>query len=70
MNNAPLSYSIPDAVAASGIGRTTICGEIAAGRLRAVKRGRRTLILAQDLKAWVAELQPVQPKQPASAGGV
>ena len=62
MTPSPLAYSIREAASTSGIGRTTIYNEIAAGRLRAVKRGRRTLILADDLKAWVAALQPIEPK--------
>ena len=40
----------------SGLGRTAIYEEIGTGRLRAVKRGRRTLILAEDLKIWIGSL--------------
>jgi excisionase family DNA binding protein len=39
-----LAYSIAEAAAVSGIGRTLLYAEIAAGRLLAVKAGRRTLI--------------------------
>lgn len=33
--------------------RATIYNEIAEGRLRALKRGRRTVILEEDRAAWV-----------------
>jgi excisionase family DNA binding protein len=38
------------------IGRTRAYEEIAAGRLRAVKAGRRTLIPADSAEAWFEEL--------------
>lgn len=43
-----------------GIGRTTAYQEIAAGRLRAVKVGRRTLITRDAAEAWLASLPSVQ----------
>ena len=58
--NEPLSYSISAAAKASGISRTCIYEEISQERLRAVKRGRRTLILANDLKKWLASLPPMK----------
>jgi excisionase family DNA binding protein len=39
-----------------GIGRTNAYQEIAAGRLRAVKVGRRTLITHDAAEAWLAAL--------------
>jgi hypothetical protein len=47
MTDAPLqlAYTIPDVEKQSGVGRTLIYGEIAAGRLKARKVGRRTVIL-------------------------
>ncbi len=54
--NEPLTYSIMEATKVTGVGRTCLYQEINQGRLRAVKRGRRTLILAQDLQAWLASL--------------
>ena len=39
-----------------GICRETAYQQIRTGRLRAVKRGRKTLILRADADAWVASL--------------
>jgi excisionase family DNA binding protein len=61
MNNTPIAYSIKDACEVLGTGRTSIYEEISTGRLRAVKRGRRTLILADDLRKYVADLPTVRP---------
>jgi len=52
----PIAYSIPDAADAAGVGKSKIYSEIAAGNLRARKMGSRTLILIEDLKAWLANL--------------
>jgi excisionase family DNA binding protein len=60
---SPLGLSIAQAVRASGVGRTTLYEEIKAGRLRAVKRGRRTLILADDLKQWLGALPTLKTEQ-------
>jgi excisionase family DNA binding protein len=38
------------------LGHTKIYEEISAGRLRAVKCGSRTLILARDARAWERSL--------------
>jgi hypothetical protein len=47
-----LAYSIND-LHELGFGcRAYIYGEINAGRLRATKRGRYTVVLVQDLDAW------------------
>jgi excisionase family DNA binding protein len=62
-------YAVGEAARVARIGRTSLYEEIATGRLRAVKRGRRTLILAQDLKNWLETLKPVQRKR-LVAGGV
>jgi excisionase family DNA binding protein len=43
-----------------GIGRTSAYAEIAAGRLRAVKVGRKTLIIVDDAEEWLAALPSLQ----------
>jgi hypothetical protein len=53
-----ISYTIPQAVAASGVGRTSIYLSIRKGELRRLKRGSRTLILDRDLRRWLEGLPP------------
>jgi excisionase family DNA binding protein len=55
-HDAPLALGIIEAARAAGIGRSTVFEEINAGRLKARKAGRRTLILRDDLAAWLASL--------------
>ena len=50
------AFSINEACQVCGLGRVTLYKEIGAGRLRTVKVGRRTLVPAEALKAWLASL--------------
>jgi excisionase family DNA binding protein len=54
-----LAFSIKEAAAVSGIGRTAIFAAIKAGRLIARKNGRRTLIASSDLQQFIASLPKV-----------
>jgi excisionase family DNA binding protein len=62
----PLAYTIAQVCALTNSGRTSIYAAIKMGRLRAVKRGRRTLVLTTDLRTWIDGLPSVtarsQPK--------
>jgi excisionase family DNA binding protein len=60
--NTPLAYSIAEACAVARAGRTAIYEAIRRGELVARKRGRRTLIVAEDLRLWVEGLPAVEPK--------
>ena len=51
-----LSYSIPETVQITGICRSRLYEEIGQGRLRMVKCGRRSAILADDLHQWLHAL--------------
>lgn len=51
MSDTPLAYSIRQACRVSSLSRTTLYGHIAAGRLRAVRVGGRTVIPAEALRS-------------------
>jgi hypothetical protein len=60
--NAPASpapkvtYTIDEARAATGLGKTRLYEEMKLGRLKAVKAGKRTLITAASIAAWADSL--------------
>ena len=60
--HTPLAYSIAEACSVVRTGRTALYEAIRSGALRAVKRGRRTIVLADDLRRYLESLPPVVPK--------
>jgi hypothetical protein len=52
----PLALPIPDAQRVSGLSRSEIYRRLAAGDIRAIKSGSRTLILMDSLRAHLAAL--------------
>jgi hypothetical protein len=55
---APLAYSVADACRFAAIGKTRLDQLISEGRIEARQCGRRTLILADSPRAFVASLPP------------
>jgi len=64
-----LVHTIPEACSGAKIGRTALYEAIRSGALRAVKRGRRTLILDEDLRRWVRSLPSLEAKPAANVPG-
>jgi hypothetical protein len=65
---APLAYEIREASRISGLSRSELYRRLAAGDIQAVKNGRRTLILMDSLRTYLASLPPAKfraPKQTA-----
>jgi excisionase family DNA binding protein len=61
MSAERLAYNISEACQVARTGRTAVYEAIRTGQLRAVKRGRRTLILSIDLRRWLEDLPAVTP---------
>lgn len=51
-----IAISIVEAAKRSGVGRSSIYQAIGRGELKIRKHGRRSLILVDELKEWVAAL--------------
>jgi excisionase family DNA binding protein len=56
MDTIPLAYTIAEACTVARTGRTALYELIRSGELPARKRGRRTIILAEDLQRWIKGL--------------
>src|SRR5260370_22256830 len=65
----PWVFSIVQACEAACIGRTALYEAINAGELIAHKRGKRTLILAEDLQRWIKSIPPMKIKHVQEDGG-
>lgn len=57
-----MAFSVDEAARRADTCRDKIYGAINAGKLRARKNGRRTLILASDLEAYLKDLPILEAK--------
>ena len=55
-----LAYTIAEACTLTRTGKTALYEAIKTGQLRALKRGRRTLVLPTDLREWIEKLPTIQ----------
>jgi excisionase family DNA binding protein len=55
-----LAYRIDDLAEALGVSRTKLYSEIAAGKLRAVKLGSRTLVTTRDANDYLSRLPDIR----------
>lgn len=61
----PLALTISETCAVSGLGRTSVYEAIRDGSLPARKRGRRTIVLTDDLRRYLETLPPLKSKKVA-----
>lgn len=62
-----LAVAIPEATIISGLSRSEIYRRLAAGDIRAVKSGSRTLVLVDSLRAHIASLPAAEFRAKAAA---
>ena len=63
----PLAVPVPEAARMCGVSTRTIWHVIRAGDLRPARIGKRTLVLVDDLRAWLLSRRDGQQENPPSA---
>jgi hypothetical protein len=62
-----IALTIPEACEVARASRTSLYNAIGRGELQARKRGRRTIVLVNDLRDWIENLPKVPVGAPISA---
>lgn len=62
MTYEPLAYTVAEAVKAAAVSRTELYRAVARQELVLRKRGKRSIILADELKRWLASLPAASSK--------
>jgi hypothetical protein len=60
----PIAMPLARASLVSGLSRSELYRRLAAGDIKAVKAGKRTLIVADSLRAFLARLPPAEFRAP------
>ena len=56
-----LAYKIPEAVQVAPVGKTRLYEALNSGALKAHKQGSHTIIMRDDLEAWLRSLPDYEP---------
>jgi len=60
------AYTVTEAIREIGIGRTKFYSEIAKGRIKPRKLGKKTILLEEDLRAYLQSLPDMEATNAAS----
>jgi Helix-turn-helix domain len=60
-----IAHTMTEAARISGLGRTTLYAAIGSGKLDARKSGKRTIVLAESLREFIAGLPVADIRKPA-----
>ena len=62
-----IAASVPEWARRTGLGESTLEGEIRKGALEAIKVGARTLVTNEAFDRWLASRERIKPKRPPVA---
>jgi excisionase family DNA binding protein len=62
------ALTVAEACLTARVGKTALYEAIASGQLTARKRGRRTLVLPDDLKRWIEHLPAIKSTENGTIG--
>jgi excisionase family DNA binding protein len=66
MHSEPLAYTVAEATKAAAVSRTELYRSVQRGELTLRKRGKRSLILADELRRWLADLPRASVTEPSA----